>query len=665
MAIGCLGDASAVFRPGRPGTRATTTRFCAIDGRTSGRENLAMFKRAMWFRVTSYRCSLVALATGLSVAEVSAQAASVPAGRDLGDLVTAFTSERGSVDRFYDLPWSEARFERLERLHREWQQRVDATAFDSLNQDGRIDHILLRLETAAELDRVGLYRRRLEQMNELLAFRAPIQKLEQARWRFEPPKLEEAASSIAAIPDQIAKLRQRIEKRKKEADKSREEEKSKEGAKTEDRSSKTGGTNAVPADAAALKVSPGLALRVAGAAEDIRRTLRNWSGYYEGYLPEFAWWMKRPCEDANRALEEYAKFLREEIANVKGKDEDPLIGDPVGAEELARQIRRQFLAYTADELIAIGEEEFAWCEKEMRKAASEMGFGDDWKAALDKVKKAYVPPGEQDRLVAEAGRDAIRFVKDRDLVTVPPTVEETWRVTMLSPEAQKTIPYAAYGGQNMMVAYAREDMKHDDKLMSMRGNNRHFTRIVTAHELVPGHHLQSRVGSQHRTYRSIFGTPFFFEGWALYWEMRLWDLGYARTPEERVGMLFWRMHRSARIVVSLRFQMGRMTPQEMVDFLVNRVGHEKLGARSEVRRFIGDDFSPLYQCGYMIGGLQLRALHREATGPGRLTERQFHDAVLTYNAIPVELLRAGLLNLPLTRDAHPAWLFVGRPPKPE
>jgi uncharacterized protein (DUF885 family) len=104
-----------------------------------------------------------------------------------------------------------------------------------------------------------------------------------------------------------------------------------------------------------------------------------------------------------------------------------------------------------------------------------------------------------------------------------------------------------------------------------------------------------------------------------------------------------------------------MKPQEMVDFLVNRVGHEKLGATSEVRRFIGSSYSPQYQCGYMIGGMQLRALRQELVGAGKMTERQFNDAVLSYGPIPIELLRDGLLNVPLTRDARPEWHFAGSP----
>jgi len=234
-------------------------------------------------------------------------------------------------------------------------------------------------------------------------------------------------------------------------------------------------------------------------------------------------------------------------------------------------------------------------------------------------------------------------------------------LTMMSPEQLKTVPYAAYNGQNMMVAYAREDMKQEDKLMVMRGNNRAFTHLTVMHELIPGHHLQAFQGARHDQYRRGFGTPFYIEGWALYCELRFWDLGWAKTPQEKLGMLFWRMHRAARIIVSLKFHLGQMKPDEMVDFLVNRVGHERFGAISEVRRYISHDVPPLYQAGYMIGGKQLVALHDELV-PATLTEQQYNDAVLATGTVPIELLRDELRQLPLTRDSRPGWRFAGDKP---
>ena len=125
-----------------------------------------------------------------------------------------------------------------------------------------------------------------------------------------------------------------------------------------------------------------------------------------------------------------------------------------------------------------------------------------------------------------------------------------------------------------------------------RGNNRCFTRIVVPHELIPGHHLQRFFADRERPYRRRFSTPFYVEGWALYWEMKLWDMDWARSPQDRIGMLFWRMHRCARIIFSLSFHLGTMTPQQCIDFLVDRVGHERDNATAEVRRSFAGMYGP-------------------------------------------------------------------------
>jgi uncharacterized protein (DUF885 family) len=167
------------------------------------------------------------------------------------------------------------------------------------------------------------------------------------------------------------------------------------------------------------------------------------------------------------------------------------------------------------------------------------------------------------------------------------------------------------------------------------------------------------MNARYNPQRRVFQTPFWTEGWALYWEMLLWDRGFAKTAENRVGMLFWRMHRAARIIFSLRFHLGSMTPRECIDFLVDRVGHERANATAEVRRSFNGSYPPLYQLAYMIGGLQFRALHRELVESGGMTDRQFHDAVITGGSMPVEMVRARLTKQLLARAHRPSWRFAG------
>ncbi len=258
--------------------------------------------------------------------------------------------------------------------------------------------------------------------------------------------------------------------------------------------------------------------------------------------------------------------------------------------------------------------------------------------------------------IRELALEAIDFLEKRDLVTIPALAKETWRMDMMSPERQFVSPFFL-GGESIIVSYPTDTMSQEAKLMSMRGNNRHFSRATVQHELIPGHHLQGFMLDRYRPYRQMFGTPFWIEGWALYWEMRLWDLGFAATPEDKMGMLFWRMHRAVRIVFSLRFHLGELAPLECVEMLVKRVGHEPSTALAEVRRSFAGDYGPLYQAAYMVGGLQFRALHSELVKSGKMTERQFHDAILQSGQMPVEWVRANLGKAKLKPGSEASWRF--------
>jgi hypothetical protein len=545
------------------------------------------------------------------------------------DLIREYEADHRDVTAAFALPGSSAGLERKGRLQREWLGRLRALPPDKVD----LNYVLLQNEVERSLDEVGRDQQDLSPIEKLLGFRGTILALEEARRQARPIDPQAAAGELDQLARKVKELREGVEKAHK--------------AKSE---GKGNGPLAVAHDEA---------LRAAELVKRLQATLETWFKFYNGSLPAFDWWVTKPYDEARKQLDDYVKLLREEMAGQKGKPDDPLLGRPIGKEALAAAIRFEFLPYSAEELIAIGQHELAWCEREMQRASREMGLGDDWKSALAKVKADYVPPGRQDQLVAEIAQAATEFVEEHKLVVVPPLCRQTWRLSMMSPEQMKEIPYAAYNGREMWVAYAKESMSQDEKLMVMRGNNRHFMRTVTPHEVIPGHHLQHFYNARYGTDRQLFSTPFATEGWALYWELRLWDLGWVKQPEDRIGMLFWRMTRAARIIVSLNYHLGRMTPDEMVEFLVNRVGHEKFGATSEVRRFL--QAPPLYQAAYLLGGRQLYTLQKELVGSGRMTEEQFHDAVLKESPIPVELIRADLLGLPMSREMKPSWRFAGDP----
>jgi hypothetical protein len=278
----------------------------------------------------------------------------------------------------------------------------------------------------------------------------------------------------------------------------------------------------------------------------------------------------------------------------------------------------------------------------------------------------------QPQVVHGLAAEAIAYVENHNLITVPPVARDYWKTTMMTPARQRVNPFFL-GGSRIIVSYPTNTMSHPDKLMSMRGNSPAFSRSTVFHELIPGHHLQFHYMARHNTHRKIFQTPFWIEGWAVYWELLLWDRGFpaeigeeqkwaTNEAENRIGMLFWRMHRCARIVFSLKFHLGRMTPRECIGLLVDRVGHERATAEGEVRRSFAGDYPPLYQAGYLLGAFQLRELRREMVGdrggPG-WRERAFHDAVMRGGNMPIELMRALFKGEELSVDRKASWRFGG------
>jgi uncharacterized protein (DUF885 family) len=544
---------------------------------------------------------------------------------ELRDSIGLYNADRGALLRRWTVPHSTARAERLTRFYTDWRVRLGRMDFDRMTQEGKIDYILLDNRLKQELDQLQRDARLAGEMRPYVPFGDVVAGFEEARRRFETPDGQASARALATMAKQLDSLTRAVRAR-------------------------------APQSASIPRAERIVGLRTLEYLGDLQTQLRNWHRFSSGYDPEFSWWTADPFRRVGEGMTRYTTAIREVIVGQKQGEEEPIIGDPIGTTGVAADLVFEMIAYTPQELLALAEREFAWIEAEQRKAAREMGFGDDWRAALEAVKQAFVPPGDQPQMVRELARYSLTFITERDLVTVPPLADEVWRMEMMPPRQQLVSPFFL-GGEIIQVAYPTDSMQHDDKLMAMRGNNPHFSLATVHHELIPGHHLQGFMTQRYNPHRGMFGTPFWGEGWALWWEMLLWDKGFAPTPQDRMGMLFWRSHRAARIIFSLRFHLGTMTPQEAVDFLVTRVGHERANAEAEVRRSFNGTYSPMYQAAYMLGGLQFRALHRELVQSGRMTDKEFHDAILQGGRMPVEMVRARMLNLPLTREYRASWRF--------
>ena len=576
---------------------------------------------------------------------------------DLRTYYDRFDADQELLGRFYPLSFAPETREQMRRFYTEWQSQLAAVPFEPLSQDARIDHILLRYHlqhALALLDQETAFQ---QQVDVFVPFAAAIVELENARREMEPIDGKAAAAALATLAAAVQQAQAKV----------------------------------VAAYATGASASPALHDREAAnrAVEQLaalRETLHTWYVFYDGYNPLFTWWAEEPYKSADAALLAYRAVLNEQVlglpaphagpansshgsdadenafeasvASAKAGSTKDIIGHAIGQSGLQAELHNAMIPYTPQQLIELANREFAWCDTQMVQASREMGFGDNWHAALEKVKNDYVAPGEQPALVVKLLTEAEAFIDKHDLITVPELARTTWRRRMIPPQQQLVSPFFL-GGEVMQIAYPTNTMTYDERIGAMRANNINMSRATVFHELIPGHELQLFMLARHRAYRRALGsTPFLIEGWALYWEMLMYQLGFDRTPEQRVGALEWRMHRCARIIFSLSFHLGTMTPQQCVDLLIKRVGFEPAAAAGEVRRSFGGAYPPLYQAAYLLGGLQLRAL-REELVPSKMTYRQFHDAVLRENAIPIEMIRASLTHQPLAADFQTTWRFYG------
>lgn len=543
----------------------------------------------------------------------------VPPVTELYSFIVNYRADKGSLERFYFIQGSPERRTRLKKFYQDCLSELEKMPFEQLSVNGRVDFILMRRNLNDEIYQLNREELEYNKIVGFVSFADPIYQLEQQRRRGAYLNSSEVAKQLdniyKATIDGIKKLPQQP------------------------------------------NLSRELAYRAESVIKGHQVALKSVFEFYNGYDPQFSWWVKNPYQKVDSILTRYASMVKNKIeASTMPKDDGSgIIGNAIGRDELIRLLQFEMIPYTPEELIDIANKEFAWCDKELLKATKEMGFGDNWSQAQEKVKQSFVAEGQQPTAMLKLYNESVEFLKKNNLLTIPPLAEETWRMSMIPPKQQLISPFFL-GGEVLQISYPTDEMSHEDKLMSMRGNNPHFSRATVHHELIAGHHLQGYMNNRNKSYRN-YRTPFWTEGWALYWEFILWDMNFPQSPEDRIGMLFWRMHRCARIIFSLNYHLGKWTPQQCIDFLVERVGHERANAEGEVRRSFTANYGPLYQLAYMTGAFQFYALKKELVDTGKFSYKQFHDAILQENSMPVEMIRAILNSQPLPKDFKTNWRF--------
>jgi uncharacterized protein (DUF885 family) len=176
--------------------------------------------------------------------------------------------------------------------------------------------------------------------------------------------------------------------------------------------------------------------------------------------------------------------------------------------------------------------------------------------------------------------------------------------------------------------------------LAWRSRPRWGQETLTAHELMPGHHLQiataNELGALPAFRRTAWHTAY-GEGWALYAETLGPELGLYQDPASRYGHLQSLMFRAARLVVDTGLHAKGWSRTQAIDYMQAQTGDERATIESEIDRYLA---WPGQALGYMVGKLHIEALRdraRNALGQ-RFDIRAFHRVVLGGGSLPLGVL---------------------------
>ncbi len=366
----------------------------------------------------------------------------------------------------------------------------------------------------------------------------------------------------------------------------------------------------------------------------------------EGQLP--ASLARELADNANAArvsYDELSTFLSSELAPAAGE------ADAVGRELYALQSRR-FLGATIDL-----DETYDWGVEELaRMVAEQESIADQIKAGAS-VEEA-VAFLEQDPSRKLRGTDALQRwmqeTSDRAIVELGKThfdIPEPIRKLecMIAPTKEGGIYYTGptddFSRPGRMWWSVPEGVEDFDTW-------RELTTVY--HEGVPGHHLQIAQAVYNRSQlnswrRLLAGTSGHAEGWALYAERLMEQLGYLEDPADRLGMLDGQRMRAARVVLDIGVHLGKPRPDGdgawdadyALAFMRRNVNMSDEFVQFEVNRYLGwPGQAPSYKVGQRIWE-QIRDETKAAQGDA-FEIKAFHKRALDVGGVGLDTLRSAL-----------------------
>ncbi|WP_373516251.1 DUF885 family protein [Pricia sp.] len=293
--------------------------------------------------------------------------------------------------------------------------------------------------------------------------------------------------------------------------------------------------------------------------------------------------------------------------------------------------------YMADEIHNIGLKEVARIKSEMEDIIKEVGFKGsfaDFLGFLRADKQFYATTGEA--LLKEA----------RDIAK---------RIDAELPKYFKTLPRRPYGIKKVADAIApkytsgrysgpsseTEPGYYLVNTYKLDSRALYALPALTAHEAVPGHHLQGslnrELGDSIPKFRKNLYLSAYGEGWALYTEFLANDMGIYTTPYEQFGKLTYEMWRACRLVVDTGIHAKGWTRHQVVDFMLSNTALSEHEVNTETDRYIA---WPGQAISYKIGELKIRELREKAKEKlgSKFDIRQFHEIILEQGTVTLPIL---------------------------
>lgn len=350
---------------------------------------------------------------------------------------------------------------------------------------------------------------------------------------------------------------------------------------------------------------------------------------------------------ARVAYDELRSFLAEELAPAATET------DAVGRELYALNSRR-FLGATIDldETYEWGREELARMVAEQTAIANEILPGATVEEAV-----AHLEADPSRKLV---GTDALqRWMQE----TSDRAVAELGATHFDIPEAIRTLECMIAPTQEGGIYYTgpTDDFSRPGRMwwsvpegVTEFDTWRELTTVY--HEGVPGHHLQIAQAVYNRAElnswrRLLAGTSGHAEGWALYAERLMQQLGYLDDPADRLGMLDGQRMRAARVVLDIGVHLGKprldgqgtWDADYALDFMRKNVNMSDQFVQFEVNRYLGwPGQAPSYKVGQRIWE-QVRDAYQAERGAD-FDVKEFHKRALDMGGVGLDTLRTALLN---------------------